>query len=281
MAKRGVFYIATGNEFVAEAELSAQSVRDAMPKTPIAIATDVKPDFNFDYVIEIDDPDYSFTDQISNLHLSPFDRTLHLDTDIYMYASAEELFDVLDRFDIGVAHNHDRSAYDPPGVPNSFPEYNTGVVSYLNDDKLRKFTESWSSVYDDLYDGDNPKNQPSFRKSLYESDLRIATLPPEYNLMVRYPGHAIGEVKMFHGRLLDIDTPGAGKYTDVEKATEKINSTTDHRVFTQLGGISVQSNNESNPINRIRMSIWRHGVLGTYRRGVSKVRQQISQVDRS
>ncbi len=274
MNKIGVFYIATGEEFVAEAERSAQSVRDAMPDIPMAIATDSDPKFEFDRVIEIDDPDYSFTDQIANLHRSPFDRTLHLDTDIYVDANAEELFDILDRFDIAVAHNHDRSVYDPPGIPDSFPEYNTGVVAYRNDDKFRDFTRSWDAIYKHLYDGENPQNQPSFRKALYESDLRIATLPPEYNLMLRYPGHAIGEVKLFHGRLLDIETPGAGKFTDVEKAARKINSTTDHRVFTQLGGISVHSNDESNPVNRIRMAIWRHGLTEAVRRGVSKIQNQ-------
>lgn len=273
MSEIGIFYIATGDQFVAEAERSAQSVRDAMSEVPIAIATDSKPNFEFDHVIQIDDPDYSFTDQIANLHRSPFDRTLHLDTDIYMDANAEELFDVLDRFDIAVAHNHNRGVYDPPGVPASFPEYNTGVIAYRNDTGLREFTRSWDSIYNHLYDGGNPQNQPSFRKALYESELRIATLPPEYNLMLRYPGHAIGKVKLFHGRLLDIESPGAGKYTDVKEAAEKINGTTDHRVFTQLGGISVYSNNESNPINRIRMGIWRHGLVGACRRGIIKIRQ--------
>ncbi len=277
MSEAGVFYIATGSQFVAEAEISAQSVQHSMPETPIAIATDIEPDFDFDHVIEINDPDYSFTDQISNLHRSPFDRTLHLDTDIYMDANVEELFDVLDRFNIAVAYNHNRSVYDPPGVPDSFPEYNTGVVAYTNDDQLREFTESWDAIYRDLYDGGNPQNQPSFRKALYESNLRIATLPPEYNLMLRYPGHAFGEVKLFHGRLLDIDTPGADKYTDVEEAAEKINATTDHRVFTQIGGISVYSNGGSNPIDQIRMEIWRYGFMGAFRRGLDEMRGYFKQ----
>jgi len=274
MVDFGVFYIATGKEFVAEAEISAQSIRDTMPDIPIAIATDAEPDFNFDHVISIDEPEYSFTDQITNLCRSPFDRTLHLDTDIYVDNNVEDTFDILEQFDIAVAHNHNRSAYDPPGVPDCFPEYNTGVVAYNNNEKISNFTESWSSIYRELYNGGNPQNQPSFRKALYESDLRIGTLPPEYNLMLRYPGHAIGEIKMFHGRLLDIDTPGAGKYTDVEEAASKINSTTDHRVFTQLGGISIYSNKESHPINRIRMSIWRHGFINSFYRGVSKINKQ-------
>lgn len=274
MTERGVFYIASGNQFVAEAEISAQSVREAMPDVPIAIATDVEPDFDFDHVIPLENPDYNFTDQISNLHHSPFERTLYLDTDIYMGTNANELFDVLEQFDIAVAHNHDRSAFDVVGIPASFPEYNTGVVAYRNDEKIREFTKSWRSIYDDLYDGDNPQNQPSFRKALYESDLRIATIPPEYNLMVRYPGHAIGKVKLFHGRMLDIDTPGAGKFIDIEEAAQKINSTTEHRVFTQLGGLTVHSNQESNSIHRLRMGIWRYGFVGACRRAASKIRQR-------
>lgn len=72
MQNQGIYYIATGDQFVAEAERSARSVRDAMPEVPIAIATDVEPefDFEFDHVIEIEDPDYSFTDQIATHHAS-------------------------------------------------------------------------------------------------------------------------------------------------------------------------------------------------------------------
>ncbi len=273
MNEFGVYYIATGDQFVAEAGVSAQAVRKAMPEVPIAIATNGNPEFDFDYVININNPEYSFTDQISNLHRSPFERTLHLDTDIYMDAGVNELFNVLDQFDIAVAHNHNRSrvSFEPPSVPNSFPEYNTGVMSYNNNKQFHKFTRSWQQIYNNLFDGENPQNQPSFRKALYDSSLRVATLPPEYNLMVRYPGHAVGTVKLFHGRLLDIETPGAGKYTDIKEAATKINTMTDHRVFTQLGGLSIYSNNESKPISRIRMEIWRHGFVGVCRRGISKI----------
>ncbi len=277
MKETGVFYIATGNQFVAEAEVSARIVRKVMPEVPIAIATEETPEFDFDYIIDIKKPDYSFTDQISNLHRSPFKRTLHLDTDIYMHTNVNELFSILDQFDIAVAHNHNRSqvSFEPANVPDSFPEYNTGVISYKNSKKFREFTQSWQQIYNDLFDGGNPQNQPSFRKALYNSNLRISTLPPEYNLMIRYPGHAIGTVKLFHGRLLDIDTPGAGKYINVKDAATKINKTSDHRVFTQLGGLSVYSNKESNPIHRLRMDLWRHGFVGVCRRGISKIPERI------
>lgn len=273
MERAGVFYIATGDQFVAEAEVSAQSVRDAMPNIPIAIATDINPDFEFDYVINITDPDYTFTDQISHLHRSPFQRTLHLDTDTYVYTDSGELFDLLDQFDVAAAHNHNRSAFNVPGIPKSFPEYNTGVVVYENTDQFQNFTQSWMKNYEMLYKKDNPQNQPSFRKTLYESDLELMTLPPEYNLMLRYPGHAIGTVKIFHGRLLDIETPGSNTYVDVDKAVQKINSTTGHRVFTQVGGLSTYSN-RSNSIDEIRTGIWRYGFIGSFRKGLSKIHEK-------
>ena len=239
MIDTGVYYIATGDHFVREAAISAQSVRDTMPDVPIAIATDVEPEFDFDHVIDIPDPKHGFVDQINNLHRSPFDQTIHFDTDIYVGSDVSDLFELLNQFDIAVAHNHNREVYDPPGVPDSFPEYNTGVVAYQNDSDLRDFTRAWKENYESLVREDNTQNQPSFRKTLYESDLRIATLPPEYNCMVRYPGHVRNEVKIAHSRLLDIDTPGADKSVPVPDALETLNSYEGHRLYEPNGGRGV------------------------------------------
>lgn len=241
MSELGIYYIATGNHFVREAEISARSVRDTMPNVPIAIATDVEPVFEFDYVIDIPNPEHGFVDQIYNLHRSPFKRTLHFDSDIYVGSDVSNLFELLSRFDIAVAHNHDREVYDPPGVPDSFPEYNTGVIAYQNDEDLKKFTRVWKENYKSLVREDNTQNQPSFRKTLYESELRIATLPPEYNCMVRYPGHVRNEVKIAHSRLLDIDTPGANKSVNVPNALETLNRYEGHRLYEPKGnsGVSI------------------------------------------
>jgi len=269
----GVLYLATGSQFVREARHSADSVRNVMPDIPIAIATDtdIDPKNSFDRVITLENPEYGFVDQIDALRRTPFNRTLCLDTDIYMDNSASGVFDLLEEFDIAAAHNHDRNAFDVSGVTECFPEYNTGVIAYRNTNQFQQFLENWLDNYWSLKQDGNTQNQPSFRKTLYESDLRIATLPPEYNLMIRYPGHAVGDVKMFHGRLLDIDTLGAEQYFDIHEAVEKINSMEEHRVFTQLGGMSVHSNRESNPINRIRMGIQRYGFSEACRRGIRKV----------
>ncbi|WP_254807834.1 hypothetical protein [Natronosalvus amylolyticus] len=281
MDDAGVFYIATGEQFVDEAEVSARSVRNVMPDIPIAIATDVEPRFKFDYVIDIPNPKHGFVDQIENLHRSPFDKTLHLDTDIYVNDCVNELFELLNQFAIGVAHNHNREVYDPPGVPDSFPEYNTGVVAYRNDDKFRQFTKTWGENYAGLINENGTQNQPSFRKTLYESDLRIATLTPEYNCMVRYPGHVRNRVKIAHSRLLDIQTPGATKSVEVMEAINNLNSCSGHRLYVpnSENGVTILYNSLDSdaPVHEKVMNMIRvHGIRYTVKRLKSEFINQVS-----
>lgn len=212
-----------------------------MPEIPIAIATDVEPKFEFDHVIDISDPAYGFVDQIDNLQYSPFEKTIHFDSDIYAGTDITGLGELLSQFDIAVAHNHNREVYDLPSVPASFPEYNTGVVVYRNNDQFHDFTQAWKENYLELVTNDNTQNQPSFRITLFESDLRVATLTPEYNCMVRYPGHVRNTVKIAHSRLLDISTPGASKSVNVPDALETLNQYGGHRLYEPDGssGVSI------------------------------------------
>jgi hypothetical protein len=273
MSNTGVYYIATGEQFVQEAEMSARSVRDAMPDIPLAIATDVTPNFEFDHTINISKPKHGFADQIDNLYRSPFDKTIHFDTDIYVDSDITDLADLLNQFDIGAAHNHNREAYDPPGVPDSFPEYNTGVVIYRNNEEFRSFTHEWKENYTELVAENNMQNQPSFRKTLYESELRIATLTPEYNCMVRYPGHIKNNIKIAHSRLLDIQTPGAPKSVNVEKSIKILNKYKGHRLYVPDGenGVSVlfgrlpkEAPIQKKAINSIRTD----GIIFTVKQGI-------------
>jgi hypothetical protein len=267
MTSRGILYIATGERFVAEAEVSARSVRNVMPDTPIAIATDIEPDYNFDHTINIPDPGYGFVDKISHIDNSPFDETLYLDTDTYVNSSVGELFDILDKFDIALSYDHSRD--HPQGIPDSFPEYNTGVIAYKNNDEFRQFTKAWKANHSEILSTVDTHDQPSFRKTLYESDLRIATLTPEYNCLIRFPGHVYDDVKIGHSRLLDIQSPGADKSVDVPKAVEELNNCEGHRIYqpSHKGGVHVFNMNDSlykKAINSIR----RDGVSHTIKKTV-------------
>jgi lipopolysaccharide biosynthesis glycosyltransferase len=263
MKSQGIYYIATGEEYLHEAEISAKSVLEQMPNVNIAIATDGDPQSEyFDYILDIPDPQFTFADQIENLNRSPFDHTIYLDTDIYITGDISDVFDLLNEFDIAMAQNPARKSWDVDGVPPAFPEYNSGVVGYRTE-IIGDFEAAWKTEYDRQFDQTGYyQNQPALRKVLFESNLRIATLPAEYNCITWMPGQVSGQVKVFHCRLRDIggDSPNS---ENISEAIREINATKGPRVFTQLGGISVHSNGMDSPINRLRMSLRRHGLKRT------------------
>lgn len=274
---KGIVYIATGSEFVQEALISAERATKVMPDIPVTLMTDVNTDSPvFDEIISIENPEYGFEDQILNMHRSPYDRSIYLDTDTYVYEDISDLFDLLESFDLGLAHSSSRVAWDVEGVPDSFPEYNSGVIAYRNDSDFQDFLSEWEQAYFDEKESDETmRNQPSLRKTLFESELRIATLPPEYNCMYRYPGYAVGTVKVFHGRLQDLDGPGAGDYFDTETAVEVINRTEDPRVFTQLGGITLHTNKTDSLFHRARLSYRKHGLKHVVVESIKLIRDKI------
>jgi len=205
----GALYVATGEQFVEEAEVAAKSLSEQMPDLPIAIVTNEETNpTGFDKEIKLSDPSYGFEDKIKGLQRAPYDRTLFLDTDTLVAENIAEVFDLLDNFDVAVTHNQNRDLFsENPGVPDCFPEHSTGVIS-LKKSTTQDFFKRWLRLYDDGHSGD----QISFRKALYESDIRVATLPREYNYSVRTPAHIVDNAKVFHGRLFRIDSPGAARY---------------------------------------------------------------------
>ena len=257
----GFLYIATGQEFVQEAIRSAKTVSKNHENIPIGLITDQHVDHPvFDDLMMIDSPEYGFEDQILHLKDTPYNLTIYLDSDIYMDGSVRSVFKLLDNFDIGLVHSHSREAWPLEDVPEAFPAYNSGVMAYKCNDAFLKFLSLWEDIYYMQKEADEElRNQPSLRKALYKSNVRIATLYPEYNLLFRYPGHAVKKIKVFHGRLQPVDSPGAGQYFDVEEAVEVINQTEGHRVFTQLGGITLHTNKEDSLLHRARLSYRMHG----------------------
>lgn len=210
----GVLYAATGGQYVQEGKKSARSVKEAMPELPIAIVSDV--DINsdlFDYEIGVDSPRHDFRDKIAAMSKTPFDRTLFLDTDTYVLSPTPELFELLDEFDI--AAKVSPAGHQPPNrvhareisnvsdafsEPLAFPVYNTGVITYRDSPAVSSFLTDWYELFDsgDPIGHANFSDQESFRRVLYRSDLRIATLTPEYNFC--YFERVQGRVKIWHSR---------------------------------------------------------------------------------
>ncbi len=208
MLNTGVLYIATGDAYVQEAQRSAESVKRLHPDmqtcliSNLEVASDV-----FDIRKKLDVPEFGFIDKIAGLKESPFERTLFLDSDTVALSPLDGVFALLDRFDIAVAHEPARFLYPIGGVPDEFPELNTGVLLYTRSAQMDAFVDDWLHRYRD----ENSKklavglslwhDQISFTKALWASDLKVWILPPEWNYRAPFPQFLCGAVRIFHGRL--------------------------------------------------------------------------------
>jgi len=215
MGTRGILYVATDDRFLSEVYRSVESVREHMSELPITLYTSVPKNRVamdwFSQVLSI--PRFRSLShpkeaKIASLAASPYEETLFLDSDTFLCNRVDELFDLLDTFDLGVAQdpNRYRTEDTAPGeIPRAFPEMNTGVmVLRAREPRLQALFRAWSECFQKTAHNVGMRDQPSFRKVLYESEVRLATLPPEYNYRFIYTGYATGPIHILHGRQDDL-----------------------------------------------------------------------------
>jgi hypothetical protein len=99
-------------------------------------------------------------------------------------ADLGEIFELLDRFDLAMTHDQNRNSPQALreyrcSLPNSFPQLNAGVVGFRRSPAVLAFMQRWRADTEAHGVG---KDQPSLREALWQSDLKLAVLPPEYNL---------------------------------------------------------------------------------------------------
>lgn len=178
----GVVYVAAGDAYLDLAEQSVRSLKAENPDIQVDIFTDAgKPSRFFDRVHPIPE---GVTPKLACLPESRFDRTLYMDCDTLVVAPFGDLFDLLDRFDLAVAHDVRRTSSliregHAHRTPYAFPQMNCGVLLYRKSDAVRDFLLGWQRRYTQA---GRKRDQISFRDLLWESDLRFYVLPPEFNL---------------------------------------------------------------------------------------------------
>jgi hypothetical protein len=199
--KIGIVYVAYGDRFVAEAIQSALSVRRHNPGLPICLISDTRKTFNeFDFQVRAERHNPVIRGKLEMFN-SPFDLSLFLDTDTIVCAPLDEIFELLKKFEIVFQQTSTGYHYKLEGVPNAFPEPNTGVIGFVKSDRIVSFSESWRSYFDRYVDVmEREWDQRSFRHAIYESGLRFSVLPTEYNFMTYFPQYAMTELKIVHGR---------------------------------------------------------------------------------
>ncbi len=185
-AERGIIYIASGAAYVRDAERSARSAKQQHPDLPIALFSDIPTrEPAIDMWFEIKDPHRR--SKLDYMAKSPFRKTLFLDADTRVVASMTEPFGLLDRFDIAGCHVENRhpvssatARLTDPSVDPGFTGFNSGVLYYRMNDRMKAFLARWAEVFK----AENPRfDQPVMRRVLWEMpEIALVALPPEYNV---------------------------------------------------------------------------------------------------
>lgn len=232
--EKGVLYIASGASYIEDATRSAKTIKNNT-NLPITLVTDREVrNTVFDTVIRSDDFLYHYGDSVLQIPPLPYEKTLFLDTDTVVSDSFEELFVMLENIDIAAATiAEDR--FKIQTVPDSFPEYNTGVILFDRCEATSDFVELWKEIYRGYLDNGIRMNQPAFREALYESQIQATTLPAEYNCRANFGGYLTDKVNILHGnfpnpdsvlkKLNENDTPRVFFNKNGELHVKKVNTT--------------------------------------------------------
>lgn len=238
----GVLYVATGDLYRHEFTKSLSSLRDWHPSLPVTLVTDQLSGIDDIAEIILENPEFGFMDKIRGLEECPYERTLFLDSDTFICGDLRELFELLDRFEFGGAHSPGRicsgSCYQIKGVPDSFAQFNSGVLLLKRTAVVLNLLKEWHELYEQdvkyyrsLPPEESavlkfPQDQPALREAMYRSEARIVTLATEYNFRTIFPCYASRPVKILHGRDVNL--------RDVEK---QVNGVSCKRVYFPGKGV--------------------------------------------
>lgn len=262
----GVIYVAVGERYINEAIFSAKSLKRHNECVSVTVFSDREIDS--EYIDKVRHIDSNHKYGILTPDMLEYDRTLLLDTDTYITQNITEIFNLLEEFDIAAPQSKTRTPelserptenfeYIPENVPDAFPTYLAGIVAIKNNTKCKNFLKDWNELYNSYNDtATTAQNQPAFREALYKSDLRIATLPPEYCFWPRDPGFLNGPAKIVHGEFHNVE--------DIKYTAKYINRNTNMRVHTnEKYPVKIRVKRSPTIRYRIQRSLYARGIIGT------------------
>jgi hypothetical protein len=205
-------WIACGEQYIQEADRSAETVAEHMPQVARYLFT---PDENyyvthFDVTEKLPDRAYDnwFIDSVRYTgyaleHIKQ-ERVVVLDTDTAALAPFPEVYDMLYRFDmVGVQANPAVAGKLQFPVPPCFPETDIGFVGWRKNEVTIKFIRDWWQLFEKYSYVYGANDQPSLREAmwqyaLYDTNFRYYTLPKKYHVH----GTEQDDAVILHGREL-------------------------------------------------------------------------------
>lgn len=206
---QGFLFASVGEKYVAEVIASAMSVKKHMPNASVALVTDKPIEHEaIDEVIirpcQNDGLGYKLF-KIDGIAASPYQKTVYLDSDIYVCDDCLELFDMVNHVDLLVSPSPGDTSIakiDGKEVPGFYP-YNGGFLVYRKSDKTDQLFRLWHEMTVNDYNT-HPWDQRALISAILASKVQTYTLSPIYNLrtdfIVSLPQLP---VKILHGRNVD------------------------------------------------------------------------------
>ncbi|MBM3676414.1 MAG: class I SAM-dependent methyltransferase [Actinobacteria bacterium] len=233
---RGVLFVATGDRCRREVSEAVAFLARTNPAFPVTVCTDdvgaLEPIRSLGaQLVRLDRSTQTLADKVAGLQLTPYDRTLFLDTDAFLAGRADDVPSLLDRFDLAAAHAPGRSGarvhmYESDDLPSAFPQLNTGVIALRRGPVVRRTLERWAEIY--AASPHHRHDQPAFRRAVYESGAAVAVVPPEWNALAG-PAYYSGPVQVLHVHGLTAD--------EAAVRVARLNATTGPRLVTPSGEI--------------------------------------------
>ncbi|MEM9982468.1 MAG: putative nucleotide-diphospho-sugar transferase, partial [Bacteroidota bacterium] len=140
--------------------------------------------------------------KVEGLKLSPYQKTFFVDTDTFFCHDCQELFKLLDYYDLLIGHDpvDQKLIYNGDTLLEGYTPYNTGIIVFSNNTACTNLLEKWLDVYKEKFE-EYPHDQAPFMEALLYSQIKIYALQSIYNFRFRFIVNALPqEVKILHGR---------------------------------------------------------------------------------
>jgi len=203
---------------------SANSLKVHMPHLPTTLFTnldlsDLDSDC-FSNIVVTETPEDMWTYKYECLLKSPYEHTLHMDADTYVCADFSEVFDLLDNFDLVAPLSPYYISLNLKEVPSCFPELAGGFMLWRKNKKTHDLLVRILELVQKQNRARRVADEPYIRKALYESNVRYAVIPWEYNCVCLLSGYLFSKVKIMHGR------------TDIVEDAKILNMSEKPRIYT-------------------------------------------------